>query len=567
MINRLNHMLTSMPRQWGMGMMLLVLHGALLGGPGSAWVDALMMMHYGLFLLWQPIWRGEQRLGWLPALLFVACGGFLLLWLSWWVLAFWLAGLIGLLGGRVFSSRAQRERWVYLAAVGYLLTMLLIWVEPHLLKLGETLSGSDFIVRFVLPGIPVGLLFVRGERHQGPAATVDFFYGLMLFLLVTILLLASFIIQTVTHEDYVLGLVRALFGIAAVLALLSWLWNPRAGFTGLGQILSRYLLSVGMPFEQWLQRIAVLAETSPTAAQFLDATARELATLPWVSGGVWQAETSSGNFGETSPYKAGFSYHGLRLTLFSTSALSPALTLHIKLLAQLLGEFHEAKLREEEMRSSAYLKAVYETGARLTHDIKNLLQTLRTLCSAAEHAEDGDQARLVALIQRQLPQLTQRLQLTLDKLQTPMPEVFDMMNAIAWWNRLRQRYREYGIIFTSEHLVAGKQLPGELFDSVADNLLQNALEKRKLTPGLNISVRLDLATPDSGGRPSLMVEDDGAALLNPLAEQLFKAPVPSASGLGIGLYQAARMAQQQDYMLRIACNREGAVRFELAPIR
>lgn len=560
MINYLNRVLISMPRQWGMGMMLLVLHGVLLGGPGSSWVDALMMVHYGLFLLWQPIWRGEQRLGWLAGLLFVACGGFLLLWLSWWLLAIWLAGLIGLLGGRVFSSRARGERWAYLVAVGYLLTMLLIWVEPQLLKLGNTLPGSDFMVNFVLPGIPFGLLFVRGERQQGPAATLDFFYGLMLFLLVTILVLASFVVQTVTHANYVMGLVRTLFGISAVLLLLSWLWNPRAGFSGLGQMLSRYLLSVGMPFEQWLQRIAVLAETSPTAAQFLDATARELALLPWVSGGVWQAETSSGNFGETSPHKAGFSYHGLRLTLFSRSTLSPAMTLHIKLLAQLLGEFHEAKLREEEMRNSAYLQAVHETGARLTHDIKNLLQSLRTLCSAAEQGAGGDQDRLVALIQRQLPQLTQRLQLTLDKLQAPAMEVHDAMNAITWWNRLRQRYRDYGIVFTSEKLVAGRQLPGELFDSVADNLLQNALEKRKLNSRLNIMVRLDAAE-----KGALWIEDDGAALPEELSERLFKAPVPSASGLGIGLYQAARVSQQYGYALRIASNKEGAVCFELAP--
>lgn len=541
--------------------MLLVLHGVLLGGPGGAWVDALMVVHYGLFLLWQPIWRGEQHLGWVAAVLFVACGGLLLLWLNWWLLAFWLAGLIGILGGRVFSSRAKRERWAYLGAVGYLLTMLLIWVEPHLLALANPLSGSEYIVQFVLPVIPFALLFIRGERQQDPAATLDFFYGLMLFLLVTILLLASFVIQTVTHEDYVLGLVRALFGIAAVLLVLSWLWNPRAGFAGLGQLLSRYLLSVGMPFEQWLQRIAVLAETSATATQFLEAASRELAALPWVNGGVWQAETSGGNFGETSPHKASFSYHGLRLTIFSRSTLSPALTLHIKLLAQLLGEFHEAKLREEEMRDSAYLQAVYETGARLTHDIKNLLQSLRTLCSAVEQGPDSDQVRLVALIRRQLPQLTQRLQLTLDKLHAPVPEAAEQMNAITWWNRLRQRYRESGVVFVSDHLGPQMQLPGELFDSVADNLIQNAMEKRKLSPELRITVFLEVAD-----KASLGIEDDGEAVPAALAGQLFRTPVQSASGLGIGLYQAARLAQQLGYVLRMELNRTGAVRFGLAPV-
>jgi signal transduction histidine kinase len=384
----------------------------------------------------------------------------------------------------------------------------------------------------------------------------------MLFLLVVILVMGSFIIKTVSHEDYVLVLVRSMFAIAGVLVALSWLWNPRAGFTGLGELLSRYLMSVGMPFEQWLQRIAVLAETSPTANQFLNAATKEVSVLPWVSGGVWQAEASSGNFGDTSPYKASFSYHGLRLTLFARNALSPALTLHIKLLAQLLGEFYEAKLREEQMRGAAYMQAVYETGARLTHDIKNLLQSLNALCTAVEQAGDGDQARLVALINRQLPQLSQRLQITLDKLQAPQAAQSPNMNAITWWNRLRQRYRDSGIEFLADRIEAGTELPAELFDSVADNLLQNALEKRKEQPAIKITFILQV----SRGL-EISVEDDGQGISAGIVERLFKSPLSSLSGLGIGLYQAARQAAEHGYELTLASNRNGAVRFELSPVK
>lgn len=558
LLNRLNNTLALIPRRFGLGALLLMLHAVLVSGPDGVWADALMMVHYGLFLLWQPIWRGEQRMEKLPAMLFVAGGAALLAILSWWMLAFWLAGLVGLLGGRVISASARGERIANMVAVGYLLTMLLIWVEPHLLGLTDILSNAYLLVNVVLPFFPVGLLFVQSDRKQAPAITVDFFYCVMLFLLVVILVLGSFIIKTVSHEDYVLVLVRAMFVIAAVLAALSWLWNPRAGFTGLGELLSRYLLSVGMPFEQWLQRIAVLAETSHSATQFLNAATKEVSILPWVSGGVWQAEASSGNFGETSPYKASFSYHGLRLTLFARNALGPALTLHIKLLAQLLGEFYEAKLREEQMRGAAYLQAVYETGARLTHDIKNLLQSLNTLCAAAERVGDGDQARLVALIQRQLPQLSQRLQITLEKLQAPQPAPSLNMNAITWWNRLRQRYRDSGIEFLSGRIAAGTELPAELFDSVADNLLQNALEKRKSQSALRITVILQI----SDG-PKMTIEDDGEAIPAEIVERLFKSPLSSASGLGIGLYQAARQAAQHGYELTLASNRNGEVRFEL----
>jgi signal transduction histidine kinase len=279
-----------------------------------------------------------------------------------------------------------------------------------------------------------------------------------------------------------------------------------------------------------------------------------------VDGGVWHAETSSGNFGETSTHKASFSYHGLRLTLFTRHALSPALTLHVKLLAQLLGEFHEAKLREEQMRSTAYLQAVYETGARLTHDIKNLLQSLNTLCTAAENAGGGDQKRLVELIQRQLPQFTQRLQVTLDKLQEPQPESASTMNAITWWNRLRQRYRDSGIEFSTDRITAGTALPVELFDNVVDNVLQNALEKRKSQLSLQISVMLE-----TGKVSCLSIEDDGKPMPDEIAGRLFKSPLPSASGLGIGLYQAAKQAAQQGYELVLTSNRAGSVKFVLRP--
>ena len=41
-----------------------------------------------------------------------------------------------------------------------------------------------------------------------------------------------------------------------------------------------------------------------------------------------------------------------------------------------MGEFYEAKRREETMRQNAYMQAFYETGSRLTHDIKNILQSV-----------------------------------------------------------------------------------------------------------------------------------------------------------------------------------------------
>ncbi len=553
--------LLAIPYPWELSLLLLTLHAAMMAEPGSGWALAAMIAHYGLFLLWQPIWRTEQPLNPMAALLFIGGGLILLFGISWWVLAFWHALLIGLLGGRVFSSQARQERIAYLLAAVYLVAMLLIWVEPRLMAQSSATATVGWLAQYILPLLPANMILLRTPRDSTPSGSLDFFYSLMLFLLVVILVLGSFIIESVTHLDYALVLLRVLFSIAAVLIALSWLWDPRAGFSGLGQLLSRYLLSVGMPFEQWLQRVATSADSEQSAAMFLNAALDELQTIPWVVGGTWQTDAGRGVFGTASDHRANFTYHHFQLTLFTRWRLSPALTLHVKLLVQLLGEFYESKLREEQMRGAAYMQAVYETGARLTHDIKNLLQSLSTLCVAAEQV--GNDEKLVALIQRQLPQLTQRLQLTLDKLQAPKSSNEVTINATTWWNRLKLRYRDAGVEFSTKRIPAGLEIPAELFDSVADNLLQNALEKKRVNPNMRITAIFSTLANNSNNRIALEILDDGPAIPAEIAGQMFKSVLPSSTGLGIGLYHAARQARFAGYDLAIHHNRNGEVSFRL----
>ena len=68
-----------------------------------------------------------------------------------------------------------------------------------------------------------------------------------------------------------------------------------------------------------------------------------------------------------------------------------------------MGEFYEAKRREETLRQNAYMQAFYESGSRLTHDIKNILQSVGTLVTAAEQTKNKDSEALLDLIRRQLP--------------------------------------------------------------------------------------------------------------------------------------------------------------------
>ena len=113
--------------------------------------------------------------------------------------------------------------------------------------------------------------------------------------------------------------------------------------------------------------------------------------------------------------------------------------------------------------------------------------------------------------------------------------------------------------FESDPLPLELEIPTDLFDRVAENCLQNALEKRRAAPQVQIHVRLAV---EAG--PQLTVCDSGDALPEFLARTLFTAPVPSAQGLGVGLYQAARQAAALGYRLALARNRLGEVCFALS---
>jgi signal transduction histidine kinase len=226
------------------------------------------------------------------------------------------------------------------------------------------------------------------------------------------------------------------------------------------------------------------------------------------------------------------------------------------LLGQLLGEFYSAKLREQSLRHASYLQAVHETGARLTHDVKNLLQSLNALCSVAGQE---DSPELQALIRRQLPAISQRLSATLDKLQRPGGEESQQVPLREWWEALARQYQGQNVEFSAAGLEPDLQVPKALFDGVADNLLHNAIAKR--AGGQDIRIRVTIMCANG---PELRVHDSGRAVPPEVAKLLLRAPVLSTAGLGIGLYQAARHAEQSGYALTLAENRDGAVCFALS---
>ena len=552
--------LAAIRQQHWLSLALLALHGALMLELNDPLARALLLSHFGFFLLWQPLWRGGQKL--IPGQvgLIIVAAGLIIAAASWWMMALWISVLFSLIGGNVPGIKNFGQRVVSLLAAIYLLSVLLTWVVPHLFPDQAFSEPFRALVRYGLVIPAIAIFFVRTEKSQAASAySVDLFYSLLLFLMVVVLVLGAFAIKQVSHGNYVISLAQALIVAAGLLVALSLLWDPRAGFAGIGQLVTRYILNIGVPFERWMHSLAALADRERDPDKFVIVAAHEMAGLPWLSGIGWQSKSSTGSAGEITKYSTEFTFGGLTLRLYTRRSPSPALVLHIRLLARFLGDYYDAKMREQEQRRNAYVQAIYETGSRLTHDVKNLLQTLRSLCAAAETSDESDSEALRLLMQRQLPQIAQRLQITLDKLNTKPSVGQDRAPGKDWWQDLRQRFAHERIEFDGGSLPEDSTLPSDLFASVVENFLQNALEKRKLENNLRILVRLQWSDGFA-----LSVCDDGAPVPDSLAAQLFNSPVQSNSGLGVGMYQVARFAREQGYEIALSSNQQGRVCFTLS---
>jgi len=549
--------------------MLLALHAALAWDIDAWWARAMWLTHIGLFLIWQPLWRARREIDAGPGIALVATGAGFALLVNWWLAALWICVLFALIASRVPGTGEPRERAGTLLASFFLLGLLLLWVVPRLGVAAALPALLAAVVQFLLPlvALAVGLIRPAGAtRAPAPPperspVVVDLVYSMLLLLLVVVLVLGSLVLGAAQgEENYLFALAQALIAIAAVLVALSWLWNPRGGFGGLSQVMSWHLLSVGLPFENWMRSLALLAEHQRDPERFLQGAIAELSRLPWVAGVQWSAADSAGTLGVTARHRIELSARGLSLELYTSLQPTPALNLHAALLAQLLGDFYDAKRREQRERKHAYAHAIHETGARLTHDVKNLLQSLQALCAAAESSDGARAVELQQLMRRQLPQIAQRLERTLEKLARPQLRTMTQVDAGHWWQSLRRRAAQDGVDFSSQGVLDGARVPQELFDSAADNLLQNALVKRQLDP--RVAVRIELSALD-GIR--LSVIDSGAAIDPATAERLLSEPVASRNGLGVGLYQVAQLAIEHGYDLQLTSNQPGAVQFTLAP--
>jgi len=243
------------------------------------------------------------------------------------------------------------------------------------------------------------------------------------------------------------------------------------------------------------------------------------------------------------------------VVIFFRADPGAALELHTILLIRMAYQFYLAKVNQEKMRAQEHFATIHHTGARLTHDIKNILQSIKTSIDILDMDEDTTQSQ--QLLQTNLNQISVRLESTLDKLRAPKLNTrVNLVDCRKWIKRIGKQHNVNQRLQFHSDIENNITLPVDLFDSVAENLINNALKKPDAT---QIDVRL-LSSKDI---VVLSVCDNGAEIEPEIENSLFAQPVSSGSGMGIGLYQSAIMAHAFSYELELSQNEPGRVCFNL----
>jgi len=539
-----------------LGLMMVSLIAAISFSENINLSRSLFITHFGFFLMWQPVYKQEVdfSLGKLTALLgFI---GVFIIWLNVWLTPFWMLLLLSLLTGRIFSQGMGRV--AYGIAVIVLFLQLILITTPELFNLHGFSAPVSATLEILLILILSPLFFIKSDEHR-LKTHVDFIRGFLIVILTLFLCMGSALVTFTSNMPYLQSLASTIIIAAIFLLVTALLWSPRSGFSGFAQLWEKYLLNIGGPFEQWITQLSSLeANTTLEPDYFLNTSINYLHERHWISGIYWKTDNTEGCVGERTRHLVTVSDDKIELILYAFSPIGPALLLHTKLLLSVLMFYYKAKIQERQLTKQAHLRAIYETGSKLTHDVKNILQSTKTLTQAVMRDDDRT-FEAYKILKRQLPLLTERLQTTLDKLSAPSIETSESISLRTWWQEVQSKYAGRDIHFT-EAIHADPSIPLEVFNTVTENLLDNARSKRLIQPDLSITVALQADNKSV----NLRVLDSGSPVPEETRAQLFNEVIFSESGFGIGLYQSSQLAKRAGYKLLLESNNQGNVCFSLS---
>lgn len=542
---------------FNLGLMLLLLHLALNQSPKDSYlVSSLLLIHIGFFLLWQPALNTQKKMELRIFAPIFIINSILYALLGDWFLALWIILLIGLTSGSALVNGIQRT--LYALATVILFLQLSLTITPRLFNLHVLDEQIQSIIYYTLFAACSFIIIWPIKKQRN--IKIDYLHSIIISFGFFSFYITSILVSVTSNIYYLQALLITALSIGLFFILLSIIWLPRHGVTGIGQMWEQHILNIGNPFETWVKQTSLLDKNKKiTPELFLEKSTEQLLTLSWICGIECHKKDSSSLYGIKSKHRINFAEEDFNMTIYSHIPMGSALKIHAQLLMHLMSYFYTSKLREITLKNQTHLKAVYETGSKLTHDIKNILQSLQALTGVVQAADDPADSH--ALLSKQLPLLTQRLKNTLDKLQTKTNTGQSFKDIYTWWTELQSRYHGRDILFdgditTHTHI----SIDTDVFDSVLENLLENARNKRRIRPETNIITKISI----KNNQPIIQVFDDGDAVPEDKTEQLFKQILPSNDGYGIGLYQSAQLAARNNFKLELINNEQGNVCFQIS---
>ncbi len=535
---------------------LLVYHVLIWSTPQAQINLALSLVLYGLFLLWQPLWNKAAEIKLLP---FASIGlgfAFATFYFPNESLVFFGLILSGLIGSRLFS-RASLHSFDLTALIVIILEIVIGVVPGGFQQIEIPPLFADYMQIIILIAILLIYLAPNHERSQESRSQIDLMHGLLVSTAVFIVLLGGMVINLLYGVDYIDGLLLTVFIVATLTIGISWFWNPGIGYSGIRVLLNRYTMTIGSPFEIWINTLTSLIEEHYlTPAEYLDAACEHLVENDWLNGIHWTFRSYNITSGERKGTRVEHILNPkANVEIYFKSNPGTALEQHTVLLIRMAYQFYLSKLNQEKIRTHEHFATIHHTGARLTHDMKNILQSIRTSLDIL--GMDQASKRQQELLRLNLTQISTRLENTLARLQAPdMDTHIKLVDCYLWMDKLKTTHQSNARIEFQHDIENNINLPVDLFDNVVENLINNALRKTS-------AKHIDVSLQSSEEMIQLSVCDDGVAVEEDIRENLFKQPASSGSGMGIGLYQAAIMAHTFGFELKLESNESGSVCFNL----
>lgn len=528
------------------GLMLVPLHGALRAGFGEAGFQLLAPNHFLIFLIWLLLCRkpGSSPIHPVVATLLVLP---VVLWeqgpLS---LSAWLALLSALFLARLVRTGG----WPYLGGCLYGLFAIFAYLLPEfaaqLPAWPWVHTGLNLLLLLAIATSLIPLSRERPTPAPNPAVA-----PIALLAFIAVAGLTLWFLNADRQYGEALGLAALAVGGLLLLAL---------AFAGLSKTPSAARLpDAGAAPGDWVERLQELSAREDHPAEFLELALQSLQDIDQLSGYSWRTGDLHGTYGTRTAQVHQIVAGELELSFFCTEPVDAHLGRELEQKTFLLELYLQNLRLRQKLRAQSHMEAIYETGARITHDVKNLLQSLGGLNEAVQKSRPKDAEELRQLLLQQLPQLTQRIERTLHKLQSPDQVSRTFQVASLWWGNLKSRYQGSAVEF-SELIELDLLLPRDLFDRVTENLLENARRKQQMDASVTIQARLEIAAE----QVLLAVCDSGARIPSEVEKELFNGPVESSGGYGIGLYQCAQQANAHGFRLVLENNEQGHVCFLLA---